>query len=129
MIGRKTAMSENRFASSTSHATSSLAAFCEGAWKGAKRGFTIVACLCVVIGTVCWSLVFLVFDQSSLDSGLKELWLLPMAVCMYGLVGAVIGALVMGTRARRRFKEQLQLVALGNSQEPQSPASHVQPGG
>ena len=97
-----------------------------GAWRGAKRGFLIVASVAVVIGAVCWSLVFLAFNPSSLKSGLKELTLFPVAVCMYGLVGAAIGALVMGTRASRRFKE-LQPVTPANSQQPQSPPSADQP--
>jgi glycerol-3-phosphate acyltransferase PlsY len=131
-------MTENPYASPTStppdeeeqvHATSRLAAFGEGAWRGAKRGFIIVACIAVVIGAVCWSLVFLVFKPSSLESGLKELPLLPIAACMYGLVGAAIGAVVMGTRTSRRFKDQLQLIATANSQQPQSPPEADQPDG
>jgi hypothetical protein len=95
---------------------------------GAKRGFVIVASVAVVIGAVCWSLVFLVFNPSSLESGLKELTLFPVAVCMYGLVGAVLGATVMGTRASHRFKE-LQPISPANTGQPQSPPFADQPGG
>jgi hypothetical protein len=108
------------------HARSQLDAFGKGAWRGAKRGFIIVAGLAVVIGAVGWSLVHLVLKRSSLESGLKELPLFPVAVGMYGLGGAVIGALVMGAKAGRRFKE-LQLAAPANTGQPHSPALQDQP--
>jgi hypothetical protein len=48
--------------------------------------------------------------------------LFPVGVCMYGLAGAAIGSLVMGTRACCRFKE-LQPVTPANAEQPQSSSS------
>ena len=58
----------------------------------------------------------------------RSLLLLPVAVCVYGVIGAAIGALVEGSRGRSRFRE-LQLVASANTGQPRSPPPAEQPGG
>jgi hypothetical protein len=84
---------------------SRLAAFGAGAWKGAKRGFVIVAILAAMFGAVAWAIIILFFHpNSSPEDRMTALMLFPVGVCAYGLCGAVLGAAVMGTVATLRFK-------------------------
>ena len=131
-------MSENPYASPTStpdadeassqadHAAR-LAAFGAGAWRGAKRGFFIVAGLAVLVGAVAYTKVYLFGNRASLrETPLQASLLLPVAACMYGLGGAAVGAAITGTIAAFRCKKRESTSS--NSQQRESSEPPNQPG-
>jgi hypothetical protein len=91
------------------------AAFRAGARKGAKRGFLIVGPLAALIGAFNYTLVYTFARRPTLETPLQAAILLPIAACVYGLVGAAIGAAIAGTNAARRFD------ALSSASDTQQP--------
>ena len=126
-------MTENPYASPTSaphadqkspeadHATR-LAALGAGAWRGAKRGFLIVASLAASIGAVAYTTVYLFGDRTSLrETPMQALMLLPVAACMYGVCGAAIGATITGTIAALRFETRESMSSNSHQRQSSTP--------
>jgi hypothetical protein len=102
-------------ASAPPGATTRSAAFRTGAWKGAKRGFLIVSLLGGLIGAFNYTLVYSFARRPTLETPLQAAILLPIAACIYGLMGAAIGAAIAGTSEARRFD------TLSSASETQQP--------
>lgn len=79
-------------------------AFRHGAWRGARRGFIVGATYPVLLATLVWFIGALVFEPVlSCRRITADLGLLPLGACLYGLLGAAIGAMISGTIAARRY--------------------------